>query len=310
MSDVRPSVPRTQTQYVLRIVSIIMALLVMPTLVGGIVILAMDREDIEDPWQLVVFGAIIVAIAALLLITACLGIRASNDSSKVGPYRFLCYLVGLVNLFAIVWGWGVGTFMLFNPLVLSGTIVYVLICSTLADKVKEEHDAGIKGETFLMGRYQRALSLLSEFMVIEGAIAAVVSAVLIILVAAYGVGGEVEVSGTAVTISDTVVSVTVLFVIAAALNILVGSLGLWGSSRPEKILPFLVLLVIAFAFNVVRFVGSFVAPGIFGGISMSVIFDDVFEGACVYLSWKIYQQARATDVDESLLTSEEVTTEE
>jgi len=39
-------------------------------------------------------------------VTSRLGLRAARDSAKVGPYRFLCYLVGLVTLVAIVWGWG------------------------------------------------------------------------------------------------------------------------------------------------------------------------------------------------------------
>ena len=103
MSDVRPSVPRTPAQVTLRVVSAIMAIL------GGLVVLGaalvfLNRDQLglaeQGMWTVLTYGGIILAAAALLLLTAWLGLRAADDSSRVGPYRFLCYFVGLVVLVA------------------------------------------------------------------------------------------------------------------------------------------------------------------------------------------------------------------
>ena len=148
MEDLEPSVPRTPTQAVLRMVSILMGGIGALVLVGGLLVLVPGVLGGSDLWASVTFGVMILVVAGLLVLTAVLGLAASNNSARVGPYRFLCYLVGLAVLVAIVWGWGMGTFILFNPIVLTTTIVYVLICSRLADKVKEEHDEGVRGEPF------------------------------------------------------------------------------------------------------------------------------------------------------------------
>ena len=144
MADVRPSIPRTPAQVTLRVVSAIMALLGGLVVVGAALVF-LNRDQLglaeESMWTVLTYGGIILAAAGLLLLTAWLGFRAADDSSRVGPYRFLCYFVGLVVLVAIVWGWGMGMFLLFNPVVLASTVTYVLVCSQLADKVAEEHEA-------------------------------------------------------------------------------------------------------------------------------------------------------------------------
>ena len=162
MADVRPSIPRTPAQVTLRVVSAIMALLGGLVVVGAALVF-LNRDQLglaeESMWTVLTYGGIILAAAGLLLLTAWLGFRAADDSSRVGPYRFLCYFVGLVVLVAIVWGWGMGMFLLFNPVVLASTVTYVLVCSQLADKVAEEHEAGVKGEVFLRTGRQRTLHL-------------------------------------------------------------------------------------------------------------------------------------------------------
>ena len=189
MEDLEPSIPRTPAQAVLRMVSLLMGGIGALALVGGLLVLVPGVIGGADFWASVTFGVMILVVAGLLVLTAILGLAASNNSARVGPYRFLCYLVGLAVLVAIVWGWGMGTFILFNPIVLTTTIVYVLICSRLADKVKEEHDKGVSGETFLRSRHQRVLHLLAELVILKGVLTVVVVAVFGAALVVYGEGG-------------------------------------------------------------------------------------------------------------------------
>ena len=243
MADVRPSIPRTPAQVTLRVVSAIMALLGGLVVVGAALVF-LNRDQLglaeESMWTVLTYGGIILAAAGLLLLTAWLGFRAADDSSRVGPYRFLCYFVGLVVLVAIVWGWGMGMFLLFNPVVLASTVTYVLVCSQLADKVAEEHEAGVKGEVFLRTGRQRTLHLLAEVVLVKGAILGVVVAVMAVTVFAVtdsSAGADLA-RDLGLEGSDLVTGVVVGLLTAAA-NVLVGCLGIWGSNRPQKIVPFL-----------------------------------------------------------------------
>lgn len=251
MEDLEPSVPRTPTQAVLRMVSILMGGIGLLVLVGGLLVLVPGVIGGADLWASVTFGVMILVVAGLLILTAVLGLAASNNSARVGPYRFLCYLVGLAVLVAIVWGWGMGTFILFNPIVLTTTIVYVLICSRLADKVKEEHDKGVSGETFLRSRHQRVLHLLSELVILKGALTLVVVCVLGAALVVYGEGERAVISGVPVTVTGTLYALVIAGGVAAGLSIGVGALGIWGSNRPQKIKPFLVVASISLALDVV-----------------------------------------------------------
>ena len=226
MEDLEPSVPRTPTQAVLRMVSILMGGIGLLVLVGGLLVLVPGVIGGADLWASVTFGVMILVVAGLLILTAALGLAASNNSARVGPYRFLCYLVGLAVLVAIVWGWGMGTFILFNPIVLTTTIVYVLICSRLADKVQEEHDKGVSGETFLRSRHQRVLHLLSELVILKGALTVVVVCVIGAALVVYGEGERAMISGIPVTVTGTLYALVVAGGIAAGLSIGVGALGI------------------------------------------------------------------------------------
>ena len=292
ISDLEPSIPRTPAQAVLRMVSILMGILGAVVLLGGVVMLVGNVMELlpgGDLWTTVTFGVMIVVAAGLLLLTAALGIVASNNSARVEPYRFLCYLVGLAVLVAIVWGWGVGSFILFNPIVLSTTIVYVLICSRLADKVKEEHDNGVRGETFLRSRHQRVLHLLSEIIVLKGVATLVVVLVLAAALVVYGEGERAVISGVPVTVSGMLYAVLAVGGAASGVNVLAGALGIRGSNRPQKIVPFLVVAGLSFAFDLVQVVGMFLERGLFG-VTFDVIFDLLFMGVCVYLAVRVMRQ--------------------
>lgn len=289
MEDLEPSIPRTPAQAVLRMVSLLMGGIGALALVGGLLVLVPGVIGGADFWASVTFGVMILVAAGLLVLTAILGLAASNNSARVGPYRFLCYLVGLAVLVAIVWGWGMGTFILFNPIVLTTTIVYVLICSRLADKVKEEHDKGVSGETFLRSRHQRVLHLLSELIVLKGVLTIVVVAVFGAALVVYGEGERAVISGVPVTVTGTLYALLVVGGVAAGVSVGVGALGIWGSNRPQKVRPFLVVAAIALALDLVQVVGRLLERGVFG-LSFDLLLDVVFMAACVYLAVRIDRQ--------------------
>lgn len=307
MADVRPSIPRTPAQVTLRVVSAIMALLGGLVVVGAALVF-LNRDQLglaeESMWTVLTYGGIILAAASLLLLTAWLGFRAADDSSRVGPYRFLCYFVGLVVLVAIVWGWGMGMFLLFNPVVLASTVTYVLVCSQLADKVAEEHEAGVKGEVFLRTGRQRTLHLLAEVVLVKGAIFGAVVAVMAIaaFAATGGASGADLASDLGLSGSDLVLA-TVAAGVTAAANIIVGILGIWGSNRPEKIVPFFVIVLVSFAYDVFKIVVSVAAAGGLSAIGVEVLLDLLFTGSCAWLSWKIWRQPREL-VDKRLIVEQ------
>ena len=67
------------------------------------------------------------------------------------------------------------------------------------------------------------------------------------------------------------------------------ALGIRGSNRPQKIVPFLVVAVLAVAFDLVQVVGMFLERGLFG-VTFDVIFDLLFMGVCVYLAVRVMRQ--------------------
>lgn len=312
MEDLEPSVPRTPTQAVLRMVSILMGGIGLLVLVGGLLVLVPGVIGGADLWASVTFGVMILVVAGLLILTAVLGLAASNNSARVGPYRFLCYLVGLAVLVAIVWGWGMGTFILFNPIVLTTTIVYVLICSRLADKVKEEHDKGVSGETFLRSRHQRVLHLLSELVILKGALTLVVVCVLGAALVVYGEGERAVISGVPVTVTDTLYALVIAGGVAAGLSIGVGALGIWGSNRPQKIKPFLVVASISLALDLVQAAVRLVERGPLG-LQFDLVLDIVFMAACVYLAVRIDRQPTPEELSAAagmaLVSGQEITEE-
>ena len=293
MSDVHPSIPRTPAQATLRVVSIVMAI------IGGVVVLGAglafwyrDRlgQSEELAWLAYSYGGIILGAAALLLVTAWLGLRAADDSSCVAPYRSLCYLVGLVILVAVVWGWGMGTFLLFNPLVLISTVTYVIVCSQLADRVAEEHERGVRGEVFLRNGDQRTLHLLSEVILVKGALIGTFVAVMAV---SYFAQGSQELAQSLGVTMKSYEQFLIAYGVDAAVNIGVAMLGIWGSNRPEHVTPFLALSGAAFLADAVRVVAGVVTHQELGTASIEVLLDLVYMGACAYLAWKIRRQVRA-----------------
>ena len=308
MEDVQLSIPRTVAQQTLRIVSIIMAILAAVLVFGGALVVwsglttngsdavghtALDGATVLGVGTVLGFGALIVASGVLLAVTSRLGLRAARDSAKVGPYRFLCYLVGLVTLVAILWSWGAGTVLLFHPVVLMITITYVLVCSTLADQVQREHDEGIVGPAYWRTHHQRTLHLISCAVIAMSAMQAVVAIVLYILVGNLGADVSLSMVGSVVSAGNVSMSALVSGIISAVVDLCVGILGVRGSNHPEKILPYLVISCLGFAVDVARLVMDMVVNGL-AGVQGSSLADMVFMGACAFLAWSIWHQPRST----------------
>ncbi len=118
----------------------------------------------------------------LQMLTGFLGIRAANDASKVNPFRALCYGIALLLVVVALWAWGNGKIIIFDPMVIITTIVYVGILSNLGERVKREYDTGISGTTFMRSRYQRVLHFI--------AVATIVINVAYFVVYAFLLGAE------------------------------------------------------------------------------------------------------------------------
>ena len=294
MTDLRPSIPRTPAQATLRLVSVIMGIVgALVALAGVLAIWYCESVGPSDDlaWTAYSYAGIVLGAAVLVLITAWLGLRAADDSSRVGPYRNLCYLVGLETLVAIVWGWGMGTFLLLNPLVLASTVTYVLICSQLADKVAAEHERGVRGEVFLRNGDQRTLHLLAEVIIVKGALVGVFVAVAAV---AWFATGESELAQQLGLAAEQIESGLLANGVAAAIDLGVGSLGIWGSNRPAKVLPFLVVSGVACAADIVRIVAGIVARAGLGASAVEVLLDLAYMGGCAWVAQKVWRQGKET----------------
>ena len=151
---------RTGTQKALHVVSIIMIVLGVLVILSGASLIALgvsaatdqpmtlgDTETTADTTS-VALGIIVLAMGLVQLVVAAFGLRGSKDASKIGPFRILIWGISLVILATILYGWFFnGNWYIQNsPLLLIGNVIYLLVCSTLADAVKREHDLGIVGE--------------------------------------------------------------------------------------------------------------------------------------------------------------------
>lgn len=304
MQDVRPSIPRTQSQVTLHFVSIVMCIIGAVVLLGAALVFVYHDSlglDDESLWTVFAYGGILAASAALLVVTGVLGLRAADDAERVEPYRFLCYLVGLVLLVAIVWGWGMGTIILFNPIVIVSTLTYVVVCSGLADRVQEERDAGERGRTYLMDGRQRTLGLLSEVIVVKALLTLVVVAVaLIVLYAADDPSGVLATFGVEAELDDVSLAVVVVVGLALSFELSLGLLGMRGSREPDSLAPFVVLAGLVVVLDLVQIAGSVVSTGGFGAVSMDEVLDLLYMAACLRIAWAIsHEPAPAADPAEA-----------
>ena len=308
--------PRTGTQKALRITSIIMIIFgVLVALSGAIIIAsgaAADSLGLNDAVNFqgtettagiltMAVGILVLIMGALQLIVAFLGLRASNDASKVGPYRALSWGISIVILAMIVYNWFLGGTFLDDPFLLIGDVVYLLVCTTLADVVKKEHDRGIVGEAKAeveRSGSQKALRVISIVLVVFAVISIVLGLAFLALIAA-GLGTD-AVNAMDPNDPDLVAGIAVGLVLGVVLvgsgvvYLVVGALGLRGARDPRKVKPFFVLCVIGLAIEVAGDVWL-AAQGMLSSIGASGAVELLVIGACTWLAYDIMRQSRGIE---------------
>ena len=308
--------PRTGTQKALRITSIIMIIFgVLVALSGAIIIAsgaAADSLGLNDAVNFqgtettagiltMAVGILVLIMGALQLIVAFLGLRASNDASKVGPYRALSWGISIVILAMIVYNWFLGGTFLDDPFLLIGDVVYLLVCTTLADVVKKEHDRGIVGEAKAeveRSGSQKALRVISIVLVVFAVISIVLGLAFLALIAA-GLGTD-AVNAMDPNDPDLVAGIAVGLVLGVVLvgsgvvDLVVGALGLRGARDPRKVKPFFVLCVIVLAIEVAGDVWL-AAQGMLSSIGASGAVELLVIGACTWLAYDIMRQSRGIE---------------
>ena len=289
--------PRTGTQKALRITSIIMIIFGVLVALSG----AIQGTETTAGILTMAVGILVLIMGALQLIVAFLGLRASNDASKVGPYRALSWGISIVILAMIVYNWFLGGTFLDDPFLLIGDVVYLLVCTTLADVVKKEHDRGIVGEAKAeveRSGSQKALRVISIVLVVFAVISIVLGLAFLALIAA-GLGTD-AVNAMDPNDPDLVAGIAVGLVLGVVLvgsgvvDLVVGALGLRGARDPRKVKPFFVLCVIGLAIEVAGDVWL-AAQGMLSSIGASGAVELLVIGACTWLAYDIMRQSRGIE---------------
>ena len=92
----------------------------------------------------------------------------------------------------------------------------------------------------------------------------------------------------------------------------VGALGVWGSNRPQRIRPFLVLASVLLALDLVQAAVRLVERGPLG-LQFDLVLDIVFMATCVYLAVRVDRQPTpeelAAAAGMALVSGQEITEE-
>ena len=299
---VKATIPRTPAQHILRIVSIVLIILgaadvltttgsLVSTFMGLQPAVPLERLEFSGVYftfsNNVLLGYVFVLLIGMLqVITSIFGLRAAKDSSKVEPYRFLCYLIGLIILVGILWAWGRGELIILDPFVQLNTIVYVVICSNLADKVKKEHDQGIVGTTYWRSRHQRVLHF---FSLVSIALSGIALFLVLILLGLHDFSRVVN-----QPVLDTVnqfleqqgILTIFLVTVGAVFSLVAGLLALKGSNDARFIRPYILIVSIIVIFDVVRIVFTALTQGI-PAVNSQDIFELTYNIAGLYLAIRI-----------------------
>lgn len=299
---VKATVPRTPAQHILRIVSIALIILgatdVLTTSASFFATVmglqpAVPLEQLEFSGVYFTFSnnvllgyVFVLLIGVLQVVTSVLGLRAAKDSSKVEPYRFLCYLIGLVILVGILWAWGRGDLIILDPFIQLNTIVYVVICSNLADKVKKEHDQGVVGTTYWRSRHQRVLHLFALVLI---AFSGIELFLVLILLGLHDLSRVVNQPVLAVVnqfLSQQGILTIFLVTLGAAFSLVVGLLALKGSNDARFIRPYILAVTVIVLFDVARIIFTALIQGI-PAVTSQDIFELVYNASGLYLAIRI-----------------------
>ena len=299
---VKATVPRTPAQHTLRIVSIVLIILgaadvltttgsLVSTVIGLQPAVPLEKLEFSGVYftfsNNVLLGYVFVLLIGMLqVITSIFGLRAAKDSSKVEPYRFLCYLIGLIILVGILWAWGRGELIILDPFVQLNTIVYVVICSNLADKVKKEHDQGIVGTTYWRSRHQRVLHF---FSLVSIALSGIALFLVLILLGLHDFSRVVN-----QPVLDTVnqfleqqgILTIFLVTVGAVFSLIAGLLALKGSNDARFIRPYILAVTVIVLFDIVRIIFTALTQGI-PAVNSQDIFELTYNIAGLYLAIRI-----------------------
>lgn len=299
---VKATVPRTPAQHILRIVSIVLIILgtadvlttlasLFATITGLQPAVPLERLEFSGVYftfsNNVLLGYVFVLLIGMLqVVTSIFGLRAAKDSSKVEPYRFLCYLIGLIILVGILWAWGRGELIILDPFVQLNTIVYVVICSNLADKVKKEHDQGIVGTTYWRSRHQRVLHF---FALVSITLSGIALFLVLILLGLHDLSRVVNQPFLATVnqfLEQQGILTIFLVTVGAVFSLVAGLLALKGSNDARFIRPYILIVSIIVIFDVVRIVFTALTQGI-PAVNSQDIFELTYNIAGLYLAIRI-----------------------
>lgn len=299
---VKATVPRTPAQHILRIVSIVLIILgvadvltttgsLVSTFMGLQPAVPLERLEFSGVYftfsNNVLLGYVFVLLIGMLqVITSIFGLRAAKDSSKVEPYRFLCYLIGLIILVGILWAWGRGELIILDPFVQLNTIVYVVICSNLADKVKKEHDQGIVGTTYWRSRHQRVLHF---FSLVSIALSGIALFLVLILLGLHDLSRVVNQPFLATVnqfLEQQGILTIFLVTVGAVFSLVAGLLALKSSNDARFIRPYILIVSTIVLFDVARIIFTALTQGI-PAINSQDVFELVYNATGWYLAIRI-----------------------
>lgn len=299
---VKATVPRTPTQHILRIVSIVLIVLGVADVLTTSASLfatvmglqpAIPLEQLEFSGVYFTFSnnvflgyVFVLLIGVLQVVTSVLGLRAAKDSSKVEPYRFLCYLIGLIILVGILWAWGRGDLIILDPFIQLNTIVYVVICSNLADKVKKEHDQGVVGTTYWRSRHQRVLHL---FALVSITFSGIALFLVLILLGLHDFSRVVNLPALTTVnqfLAQQGILTIFLVTLGAAFSLIAGLLALKGSNDARFIRPYILAVTVIVFFDVARIIFTALTQGI-PAVTSQDIFELVYNASGLYLAIRI-----------------------
>ena len=299
---VKATIPRTPVQHILRIVSIVLIILgvadvlttsasLFATIMGLRPALPLEQLELSGVYftfsNNVLLGYVFVLfIGVLQVVTSICGLRAAKNSSKVEPYRFLCYLIGLIILLGILWAWGRGELIILDPFVQLNTIVYVVICSNLADKVKREHDQGIVGTTYWRSRHQRVLHF---FALVSIALSGSALFLVLILLGLHDLSRVVNQPFLATVnqfLEQQGILTIFLVTVGAVFSLIAGLLALKGSNDARFIRPYILAVAVIVLFDVARIIFTALMQGI-PAVNSQDIFELVYNATGLYLAIRI-----------------------
>ena len=299
---VKATVPRTPAQHILRIVSIVLIILgtadvlttlasLFATITGLQPAVPLERLEFSGVYftfsNNVLLGYVFVLLIGMLqVVTSIFGLRAAKDSSKVEPYRFLCYLIGLLILVGILWAWGRGDLIILDPFIQLNTIVYVVICSNLADKVKKEHDQGVVGTTYWRSRHQRVLHLFALVSIAFSGIALFLVLILLGLHDFSRVVNQPALDTVNQFLEQQGILTIFLVTLGAAFSLIAGLLALKGSNDARFIRPYILAVTVIVLFDVARIIFTALTQGI-PAINSQDVFELVYNATGWYLAIRI-----------------------